>query len=169
MRLEFEIEGPSLASSARYDTNELAVAAVLWDLHDDTNADEEPGPLTIPFDRIWGVVADLSVFSTVSFEDYWLHWQSGTLGDLTTILIPRGIDLWRDPYEGSPDDDVPARGGAIGLENIQLRTLYPVGDVDHAVFTPGVDGVYTVSTSRVSRQAFRPTTWTAASIHPRAG
>ena len=148
VRLEFEIEGPSLASSAQYDTNELAVAAVLWDLHDDTNADEEPGPQTIPFDRIWDVVADLSAFSTVSFEDYWLHWQSGNLEDLTSVLAPRGINLWRDFYEGSSDDDLPARGGAIGLEEIQLRTLYPVGDVDHAVFTPDVDGVYTVSTSR---------------------
>jgi len=149
VRLAFEIEGPSLAAVARYDTSELAVAAVLWDLSDDANGDEGGGPLSIPFPQTWSVVAGLSSgFTTVSFEDFWAHWLGGNLGDLTPVLAFRSIDVWTDPFEGALDDDAPARASPIGLGVIQHRTLYPAADVDYAVFTPATDGTYTVSTSR---------------------
>jgi hypothetical protein len=149
VRVEFEIEGPALAATAVYDTNELSVAAVLWDVYDGANGDEGAGPLTIPFSQIWRVITDLSSgFTTVSFEDFWTRWQALSLQNLMPILALRSIDLWVDSFEGSSDDNVSSRAAVIGVDEIQHRTLYPLGDVDYAVFTPVSDGTYTVSTAR---------------------
>ena len=125
------------------------MAAVLWDLFDDANGDEDGGPLSIPFPQTWSVVAGLSSgFTTVSFEDFWARWLGGNLGDLTPILVFRSIDLWADLFEGALNDDAPARASPIGLGVIQHHTLYPASDADHVVFTPATNGTYTVSTSR---------------------
>lgn len=153
VRLVFEIEGPSFGSATRYDTNELAVAAVLWDAYDTDNADEGAGPLSGLLPAVWGVVSGLAI-SPVSFEDFWIAWQSANPGDLQPILEARSIDLWADDQEAGGNDDDPSRAKPIELfvgnnpTAVQHHSLYPAGDVDYVAFIAPANGTYTVATSR---------------------
>ncbi len=153
VRLAFEIEGPSFGTATRYDTNELAVAAVLWDAYDTDDADEGSGPLSGLLPAVWGVVSGLAT-SPVSFEDFWIAWQSANPGDLQPILEARTIDLWADDQEAGGNDDDPSRAKPIelfvgnNLTAVQHHSLYPAGDVDYAEFIAPANGTYTVATSR---------------------
>jgi hypothetical protein len=152
VRLVFEIEGPSFSTATRYDSNELAIAAVLWDAYDGDDADEGLGPLNGLLAAIWSAVQGLGT-SPVSFEDFWTAWQSANPGDLRPILETRSIDLWVDDHEAGGDDDDPSRAKPLGLfvgdpASIQHHSLYPAGDVDHVEFTAPTAGMYTVATSR---------------------
>jgi hypothetical protein len=152
VRLVFDIEGPSFGSATRYDSNELAVAAVLWDAYDGDDADEGLGPLNGLLPAIWSAVRSLNT-SPVSFEAFWMAWQSANPGNLRPILEARRIDLWADDQEAGGDDDDPSRAKPIGLfsgdlVSVQHHSLYPAGDVDHVMFTAPADGTYEVATSR---------------------
>lgn len=151
VRLVFDIEGPSFGAATRYDTNELAVAAVLWDVYDAENGDEGTGPLSGLLSSVWSVVQGLAV-SPVSFESFWVAWQAANPGDLRPILETRSIDLWADDHEAAGNDDDPSRAVPIGLfiadpAAIQHHSLYPAGDVDFVRFTAPADGTYAVATS----------------------
>lgn len=146
VRLVFDIEEPSFGAATRYDTNELAVAAVLWDAHDTANADEGAGPLGGLLPAIWSVVGGLSL-SPVTFEDFWTAWQAASPGDLQPILAGRSIDLWPDEAEAAGDDD-PSRATPIRLAEVQHHSLSPAGDVDYVEFIAPADGVYTIATAR---------------------
>lgn len=152
VRLLFDIETPSFGAATRYDTNELAVAAVLWDAYDADNGDEGSGPLSGLLPEVWSVVRGLTT-SPVSFEDFWVAWQVPNPGDLRPILEARNIDLWADDLEAGGDDNDPSRAKPIDLYGgnpsaIQHHSLYPAGDVDHVVFTPQESGTYAIATSR---------------------
>ncbi len=147
VRLVFEIEGPSLGAATRYDTNELAVAAVLWDAYDGADADEGAGPLNGLLPAVWSVVQGLAT-SPVSFEDFWTAWQSANPGNLQPILEARSINLWADAQEAGANDDDPTRATPIAVDQIQAHSLYPAGDVDYVRFTAPADGTYVIATSR---------------------
>jgi hypothetical protein len=83
----------------------------------------------------------------VSFEDFWIAWQSAPPGDLQPILAARSIDLWPDAQEAGGDDSDQTQA-TIGVDEIQHRSLYPVSDVDYVKFTAPAAGTYTVATSR---------------------
>jgi hypothetical protein len=151
--LSFNIETPSFGGATRYDSNELAVAAVLWDAYDAADGDEGAGPLSGLRDAIWSVVRGLSDWP-VTFEDFWAGWQAANPGDLTVILADRQIDLWEDGQDAGANDNDPSRATPITLFSggnpsaIQHHTLYPVDDVDFVAFTAPGSGTYTVATSR---------------------
>lgn len=147
VRLAFEIEGPSFGAATRYDTNELAVAAVLWDAHDGADGDEGTGPLNGLLPEVWSVVRGLST-PPVSFEDFWIGWQSANPGDLRPILEARSISLWPDAQEAGANDDDPARATPIFVEQIQPHSLYPARDVDYVKFTAPATRTYMIATSR---------------------
>jgi hypothetical protein len=147
VRLVFEIEGPTFGTATRYDTNELAVAAVLWDVHDGVDDDEGAGPLNGLLPDVWSVVRGLAA-PLVSFEDFWTAWQSAPPGNLQPILEARLINLWPDAQEAGANDNDQARATPIGVNQIQSRSLYPAGDIDFVTFTAPVDGTYTIGTSR---------------------
>lgn len=151
VRLLFDIEGPSFGAATRYDTNELAVAAVLWDVYDAEDGDEGSGPLSGLLSSVWSVVQGLAA-SPVSFESFWVAWQTANPGDLRPILEARGIDLWADDYEAGGDDNDPSRAKPIDLfvgdpSAIHHHSLYPAGDVDYVRFTAPANGTYAVATS----------------------
>ncbi|MFZ5863866.1 MAG: hypothetical protein ACOYXR_13615 [Nitrospirota bacterium] len=152
--LSFNIETPpTLGEGTRYDTNELAIAAALWDAHDASDADEGAGVLNGLLARIWSVVRGLTA-QPVTFEDFWTDWQAANPGDFQPILADLQIDLWPDGWEAGANDDDPSRPTPISLYSgtnpsaIQHHTLYPAGDVDYVTFTAPVTGTYTVATSR---------------------
>ncbi len=152
VRLVFDIEAPSFGAATRYDTNELAVAAVLWDAYDADNSDEGSGPLSGLLPSIWSAVRGLAT-SPVSFEDFWIAWQTANPGDLRPILQARNIDLWSDDHEAGGDDNDPSRATSIDLfvgnpSAIQHHSVYPVGDVDYVVFTAPESRAYAIATSR---------------------
>jgi hypothetical protein len=151
--LSFSIESPpSFGEGTRYDSNELAIAAVLWDAYDAADGDEA-GPLSGLIGSIWSVSRGLSA-SPVTFEDFWAGWQAANPGDLKPILADRQIDLWEDGQESGANDNDALRGTPITLFSgtnpsaIQHHTLYPVDDVDYVAFTAPGTGTYTVATSR---------------------
>jgi hypothetical protein len=151
VRLVFDIEGPSFGGATRYDTNELAVAAVLWDVYDAEDGDEGTGPLNGLLSSVWSVVQGLAA-SPVSFENFWVAWQTANPGDLRPILEARSIDLWADDHEAGGNDDDPSRAAPIGLfiadpGAVQHHSLYPAGDVDYVRFTAPADGTYAIATS----------------------
>jgi hypothetical protein len=152
VRLSFNIETPSFGAETKYDSNELAIAAVLWDAHDVADADEA-GPLNGLLGSIWSVSRGLSA-QPVTFEDFWDGWQADDPGDLRPILADRQIDLWEDGQESGANDNDPSRATPITLFSggnpsaIQHHTLYPAADVDYVVFTAPSTGTYTVATSR---------------------
>jgi hypothetical protein len=155
VRLAFNIETPpSFGGGTRYDTNELAIAAVLWDAYDAADTDEGAGPLSGLLADIWSVASGLIVSPVpVTFEDFWAGWQAANPGNLQPILDARQIDLWADSQESGANDNDPLRATPIALFSgdvsvIQHHTLYPSGDVDYVVFTAPADGTYTVATSR---------------------
>ncbi|MFZ5874940.1 MAG: hypothetical protein ACOYXU_00900 [Nitrospirota bacterium] len=152
--LSFNLETPpTFGDGTRYDTNELAIAAVLWDAYDAADGDEGAGPLSGLRDAIWSVVRGLSEWP-VTFEDFWAGWQTANPGDLMPILAERQIDLWADGQEAGANDNDPSRAAPITLFSgtnpsaIQHHTLYPAGDVDYVTFTAPGTGTYTVATSR---------------------
>lgn len=145
IRLKFDIEAPSFGSSTRFDSNELAVAAVLWDLYDPSDSDDA---VQEPFLSIWSTLTDIPgdpQATTASFEDFWLAWLLKSFDPFTVLLDARSIEFWPDIY-GSSVSTL-----EVGVR--QLRTLYPspvgrVPDVDLVEFTLSQGGTYTVETSR---------------------
>jgi len=131
----FDIELPSFSSTSIEVTNEVAVAAVLWDLVDTNN---EPA-----FDTLSGLEPDIwkavsvrmPIMSNITLEDFHaaLMMDRGDLrlavsGDPSTpgIFKDRLIRYYQDPSEAN---DNPA-GAPTLTTTLTLRTSYPAGDQD---------------------------------------
>lgn len=130
----FELEGltssgvSNLPAIAVYDTHELAVAAVLWDIFDPADDD----PLSLGFTPVWQAVLQIPAASTATFESFWLTFASLNLpgnnsnaAGLQEIMRERKIELFPD----APPDPLTPNAEA------RHRTLYksdsdPTGDVD---------------------------------------
>ncbi len=112
-----------LASLALYTTNEVAVAAVLWDFLDTPDAPTpDDDPVALGMQALWQTV--LAIASPATFESFWavLAATSGDIGSLQTVLTGRQIELIQDPYETSGEE-------MLTPLKTQHHTLYldPVG------------------------------------------
>jgi hypothetical protein len=133
----FDLELPSFSSSTIMATNEVAVAAVLWDLVDPDDLANEPFDLLSGLEPvIWRTVHQrIPGMSDITLEDFHagLMLESPGIrlnvsGDPATLRIfnARLIRYYLDPSE---TNDIPA--GAPTLAGaLTLRTSYPAGDQD---------------------------------------
>ncbi len=134
----FDIEGPSLPDLAVMATNELAVAAVLWDI---TDIASEGG-----FDLLsgneaetWRAVNDrIPARTEITLEDFREGLaleipsiMADVTGDETTLRIMNARDILYYPNLSEPNESaasaIPIPPGGTGAAR---RTIYPSGDED---------------------------------------
>lgn len=146
-----------LAADAVYTTNEISVAAVLWDIFDDT-----PGEVytnTIGTDAvsagmgpIWDVVHNYFLCTTcgitnASFEDFWDGWfvrGHGLQAEMETVVADRKMAFKEDSFE--PDDTLANAKPITVNDPAQTHTLYPAGDLDIVSFAATAGTTYTIET-----------------------
>ncbi len=134
----FEIEGPSFPDLAVMATNELAVAAVLWDITDEGN---EGGfdPLSGNEGEVWGAVkVRIPTRDNITLEDF----RDGLALEKPSIMLnvtgsESDIRIMNDrlilyyPNAGEPNDSAASAVQlAPGGPGISRRTIYPSGDAD---------------------------------------
>ncbi len=153
----FDIEGPSFSGEALYSTNELAVAAVLWDIFDDptdpsiTGTQPEPSfdTLILGMSPIWDVFTQaLPTASQAKLGAFWEGWIA--LGKPTVgmdfIFFNRQIEFFEDSFEST--DTLPT-ARKISVGDFEARTLYLSNfrnDEDIVAFDATVNEFYTVET-----------------------
>lgn len=168
--IAFELEGltspmvPDLPSWAVYTTSELSVAAVLWDIFDDspneifTNV-VGTDSLSAGMAPIWDVAAaylcPACSITTVSFEDFWDGWFArghGLQAEMETISLDRLMALRIVGFE--PDEDPPS-GSVVSVngEPTPTNTLYPAQDLDHFLFFASDTVPHTVETRSLTNGA----------------
>ncbi len=149
--------GVDLKTDSVYTTNEISVAAVLWDNFDNTPAevytntvgtDTVSGGMT----PIWDVMSNYFTCTTcgithVSFEAFWDGWFIRSLGlqsDMQTLVADRKMALTTDSFE---PDDTTATAAPITVNGAaQTHTFYPAGDVDMVSFSATTGTTYTIKT-----------------------
>ena len=134
----YEIEGPSFPALAVMATNELAVAAVLWDITDPSNEggfDLLSGHET----ETWQSVNDrMPAMAELTLEDFrdGLALENPALmadvtGDETTPRIMNERSILYFPNLAEPDDSAATASPlAAGDPGLTRRTIYPSGDAD---------------------------------------
>lgn len=147
----FDIEAPSFPSTSINATNEVAVAAVMWDLVDPANES---------FDTLGGLEPDvwqavrvrIPGLNNITLEDFHAglmmdrpDLRLAVSGDPSTVRIfnSRQIRYYADPSE---TNDNPAGAPSLGL-GLTLRTFYPALDQDWFTVTanPGTLIVETIN------------------------
>ncbi len=152
----FEIEGPSLPFSSIYTTSEVSVAAVLWDIFDDSGINEAFDLLSPGIPPIWDVFKDyLPTVEFVSIEDFWDGWfiqLHNNEAEMLNIIKDRKMELFEDKFE--PDNTI-ALAKPITVDDPlpQQHTLYPAGDIDVVAFSVTKDVSYTIETLNLSNGA----------------
>jgi hypothetical protein len=113
---------PTLTFLALYTTNEVSVAAVLWDFFDtSTGPTPDDDPIALGTAALWQTV--LAITTPATFESFWTGLAaSSDVSALQTVLAGRQIELMQDPYETI---------GEVMLTTLEMQhhTLYldPVG------------------------------------------
>jgi hypothetical protein len=156
--------GVDLKTDSVYTTNELSVAAVLWDILDNTLAKvftNTAGTDAVSADmaQIWDVIANYFICTTcgisnVSFEDFWDGWFArghGLQPDMETLVADRKMTLTPDSFE--PDDTTTTAVPIMVNVAAQTHTLYPAGDVDVVSFSATAGTTYTIKTSGLTNGA----------------
>ncbi|MEK6684351.1 MAG: PPC domain-containing protein, partial [Nitrospirota bacterium] len=161
-QLSFEIENltpTGLSSAAIYTTNELSVAAALWDIFDAPSTVEGWDAVSAGMTPIWDVFANDLIctncgITNVSFEDFWDGWfvrGYGLPAEMETVVADRQMALKADGFE---PDDTAANAKPITVNApIQTHTFYPSGDVDYVSFSATLGTIYTVRTSGLTNGA----------------
>lgn len=164
------VKGFNLAADAVYTTNEISVAAVLWDVFDNTPGEgytNTVGTDTVSagMSPIWDVVAHYYTctacnLSHVSFEEFWDGWfrcpvctttNHGSQSDMETVVADRKMALAPDSFE---PDDTTATAVPITVNGAaQTHTLYPAGDTDYVSFSASAGTTYTIETFGLSNGA----------------
>lgn len=126
---------PTLSNFAIYTTNEIAVAAVLWDFYDDLSKAEVFDTLNLTFTEIWNVFRDFTSDQysgrVTSFELYWdVQKVTVTEGDLLSVTQNRQIRL---TAQNDSDASTPVVLTPNSSQS-QEHTLYPEDDVDYFSF-----------------------------------
>ncbi len=180
----YEIEGPSqlglggvTPSSVVYDTNEVAVSTVLWDIYDTTPSEVLPltgvlDSLSAGMDPIWSVMTTYlpcgrtrslascpglqSAITTVSMEDFWdglISQRPAFLASALVVTRDRKMEFFLDSYE--PDGTLPvSRLVSLGVvEHHTLYSVYPQTDVDLVGLAATAGQTYTLSTTPVTNGA----------------
>jgi len=158
------MNGINLETDSVYTTNEISVAAVLWDILDASPAETFTNTagtdaVSAGMAPIWDVIANYLTCSAcgitnVSFEDFWDGWFSlgyGLQAEMETVVADRKMALASDGFE---PDDSPATAVPITVGGgAQTHTLYPAGDLDFVSF-PATGGTqYTIKTSGLTNGA----------------
>jgi PKD repeat protein len=146
----FDVEGPSFPTQAIMATNELAVAAVLWDITDPAN--EAFDSVSGQEGEVWRAVSvQIPLRTNITLEDFHAGLSIEAPGIMTFvtgsstqvgIFNARLIRYYPDP--GPPPPITPLPLGAAG---VTLRTIYPAGDEDwyQVDATPGTLVVETLN------------------------
>jgi hypothetical protein len=162
--------GSNLQTDSVYTTNELSVAAVLWDIFDNTPAEVYTNTVgtdtvSVGMTPIWDVMSNYFTCTTcglsnVSFEAFWEGWFScpvctttnhGSQAGMETVAADRKMALTPDGFE---PDDTTATAAPITVNGAaQTHTLYPAGDVDVVSFSATAGTTYTVETFRLTNGA----------------
>jgi len=138
---QFEIEGPSHLDYAIGSENELSVAALLWDITDDSatrddseGTDDDPMELEYAEQYIWEAFTDFKNSNEpATLELFWNNWNSDKLQlpkttELAEILKSRQIEYFYDNHE----IDNPVKNANL-IKNLNLQqhhTLYAKNDTD---------------------------------------
>lgn len=146
-RSVFDIEGPDNPAQAVMATNELAVAAVLWDITDLAN--EGVDSLSGQEPEIWRAVSvQLPLRTDVTLEDFHAGLTIEALGIMvavTAIFNSRSIKYFLDGSE-SNDPPSPPTALALGPAGLAARTIYPTDDEDWYTIDVTVVGTLVVET-----------------------
>ncbi len=155
----------SLATVAIYTTNEISVAAVLWDIFDASPPVEGWDAVSAGMGPIWDVIANYfrctsCKITNVSFEDFWDGWfncpvctptNHDSQAAMETLVADRKMALTADGFE---PDDTAATAAPITVNGAaQTHTLYPAGDPDYVSFSATAGMQYTVKTSGLANGA----------------
>ncbi|MBI3811092.1 MAG: pre-peptidase C-terminal domain-containing protein [Nitrospirae bacterium] len=160
----------SLETVAIYTTNEISVAAVLWDIFDTTPAEVYTNTagtdaVSAGMGPIWDVIANYfrcktCGISNVSFEDFWDGWfncpgctttNHGSQAGMDTVVADRKMALTADGFE--PDDTVANAKPVMVNGPTQTHTLYPATDVDYVSFVATGGAQYTITTEALTNGA----------------
>jgi hypothetical protein len=156
--------GFNLAADAIYTTNELSVAAVLWDIFDNTPGEVYTNTagtdaVSAGMPPIWDVIANyftctICGITNVSFENFWDGWfirGHGFSTEMATLVADRKMALTADGFE---PDDTPATAAPITVNGAaQTHTLYPGNDGDFVKFTASSAAQHTVETFSLTNGA----------------
>ena len=159
-QIAFELEGLSLNAGlnteAKYTSNELSVAVMLWDIFDNTPAEVLVNAggmdnLSAGIGPIWDVATNYLCpacpIVDVSFEDYWDGWFARGQGfqpQMETLMADRLMALTADAFE--VDDTVGAAQAITVGGPAQTHTLYGPGDLDYVNFSATAGLTYTIET-----------------------
>ncbi len=130
----FDLEGPSIPAQAVMATNELAVAAVLWDLIDPAN--ESFDLLSGNDADVWAAFNDrMPSMTNITLEDFrdGLALEAPAImfdvtGSESVVRIMNDRRIRYYPDGGEPNDAAPS-ATPLGA-GVALRTIYPSGDED---------------------------------------
>jgi hypothetical protein len=163
VQLVYEMEGitsplaSDLAALAVYTTNELAVAAVLWDVYDislDEAFTRADGMDTVSAGMapVWDVIANYLTctacsITNVSMEDFWDGWFANGHGlptEMETLAADRGIVFTADGFE--PNDDPSSAFFCAALPCATDHTFSPALNQDYVGFDAVGGTGYTIET-----------------------
>jgi len=151
----FEIEGPSFPTLAVMATNELAVAAILWDIIDPAN-EGAFDTLTGNEIEIWRAVDDrIPTFLQITLEDFRAGLTAEALGIMAAvtgseaspgIMKERSVRYYLDGSE-SNNAFSSAAALAVGGAGLLQRTIFAAGDEDwYAIPVAAPGGTLVVET-----------------------
>ncbi|MBI3611233.1 MAG: hypothetical protein HY204_11120 [Nitrospirae bacterium] len=161
---------PTLPTDAVYTTNEISVAAALWDIFDTTPFESYANvagtdAVSAGMTPIWDVIAHYFTcaacgITNVSFEDFWDGWfncpvcataNHGSPAEMAVLVADRKMALAVDGFE---PDDTAATAVPIAVNVApQTHTLYPAGDTDQVSFPAAAGTTYTIETSGLTNGA----------------
>ncbi|GMT41994.1 MAG: hypothetical protein IEMM0002_0405 [bacterium] len=147
----FEIETPF--PDGKGADNEVAVAAVLWDIYDLQNppnaAYNDSDSLSLGYGEIWDIVDNrLPTFDVVTFEAFWDSWEANVQsGQLAPPLTDRDIRYSADVYEDNDDSTINARTVTAGIS--ENHTFFPAGDKDYVKINAANGLTYTFVTDNL--------------------
>lgn len=124
----FELETPTPNGTGA--DNELAVAAILWDINDPAN--ESFDTIAAGITGIWDIFENrLPSASVATFETFWDAWETYMLsGQLAPLLKDRDIKYYEDQYE-TPKDDTTSAARTVSSGISEQHTLFPTDDKDY--------------------------------------
>ena len=151
-----------LGELAVYTTNEVSVAAMLWDIFDESPQEapggEEDG-VSVGMEPIWDVFlnylpCETCNISNVSFEDFWDGWMNrghGFLSEMEGLASSRKMALMSDGFE---PDDLESESILISVDgDAQSHTFYADGDVDYLWLDVAAGKTYSIETLGLSNGA----------------
>ena len=151
-----------LGERAVYTTNEVSVAAMLWDIFDES-PQERPGGeedgVSAGMGPIWDVFlnylpCETCNISNVSFEDFWDGWMNqghGFLSEMEGLASSRKMALMSDGFE---PDDLESESVVISVDGAaQTHTFYADGDVDYLRLDVTAGKTYSIETFDLSNGA----------------